>query len=278
MTRPSWEDFATHDESAFPELWDGVIGAWAPCLGPTGSRLHDMSRRSNWGTLTNMDNATDWVVDGGQYALDFDGSNDHVLLTDTNLPALGVASVFSASVWFYLSTLPSGRRELMPTPAITAGQFGAQLEVDAGKLRIRADNAGPASYTFADTDDAPVGQWVHAAGTWNGVTKTATLYKNGKSVGTADYSGNIASNTTQNRWLWGALEYASVVYFYWPGLLAEATIYNRVLSANEIQQLYQLGRGGMYQRRRRRTIYLPQAGFKAAWARGTNVLLGFNQP
>ena len=71
MTRPTWENFATHDESIVPELWDGVIGAWAPCLGPTGSRLHDMSRRGNWGTLTNMTSTSAWGVYQGQYALDF---------------------------------------------------------------------------------------------------------------------------------------------------------------------------------------------------------------
>ncbi len=39
MSRPSWQDFGTHDESAYPELWDGVVGAWCPSLGQTGLRL-----------------------------------------------------------------------------------------------------------------------------------------------------------------------------------------------------------------------------------------------
>ena len=33
---PSWERYGTHDESAYPELWEGCIGAWCPGLGPTG--------------------------------------------------------------------------------------------------------------------------------------------------------------------------------------------------------------------------------------------------
>ena len=66
MTRPSLSDYGTYDESTVPRLWDGVIGAWCPSLGPTGSRFHDFSRYGNWGTLTNMDPPTDWVVDGGQ--------------------------------------------------------------------------------------------------------------------------------------------------------------------------------------------------------------------
>ena len=54
MTRPSWQDFATHDESAYPQLWDGVIGAWCPFLGPTGRRQHDLSRSMNWQDATSL--------------------------------------------------------------------------------------------------------------------------------------------------------------------------------------------------------------------------------
>ena len=48
MTRPSWQDYGTYDESAYPQLWDGVIGAWCPFLGPTGSRQHDLSWSRVW--------------------------------------------------------------------------------------------------------------------------------------------------------------------------------------------------------------------------------------
>ena len=91
--RPSWQHYGTYDESAYPELWGGVVGYWAPCLGPSGTRLHDVSRFNNWGTLTNMDAATDWVVDGGQYALDFDGSNDYVDARQT------LTGAFTISMW-----------------------------------------------------------------------------------------------------------------------------------------------------------------------------------
>ena len=48
MTRPSWQDYATYDESAYPNLWDGVVGAWCPFLGPTGNRQHDLSWSRVW--------------------------------------------------------------------------------------------------------------------------------------------------------------------------------------------------------------------------------------
>jgi hypothetical protein len=225
-----------------------------------------------------MDNATDWVVSNGQYALDFDGLNDHVSFTETRLPTLGVSSVFSASAWIFLPSLPSGRREIMPTPTIGLGQFGAQLEIDDGRLRIRADNGGVAAYTFVDLLQVAAGQWVHAGGTWNGVTKTATLYKNGSTAGSVSYAANTASDTVGNTWTWGALQYGGSLFFFMQGAIAEVSIHSRLLSENDFQALHAIGPGGMYQRRRRRAIYLPQAGFQAAWARGSNVMLGFNQP
>ena len=99
MTRPSLSDYGTYDESTVPRLWDGVVGAWCPSLGPTGGRLHDFSRYGNWGTLTNMDPPTDWVVDGGQYALDFDAVNDYVVAG--SLPDFPADCTYSAWGWVY---------------------------------------------------------------------------------------------------------------------------------------------------------------------------------
>lgn len=63
-------------DSAYPELWDGLIGLWAPFLGPTGEMLFDWSGYQNDGTLTNMDPATDWVGSSRGWALDFNGGSE----------------------------------------------------------------------------------------------------------------------------------------------------------------------------------------------------------
>ena len=66
--------------SAYPALSDGLVGLWAPFLGPTGETLFDWSACKNDGTLTNMAPATDWVVTRSGAALKFGGTNEHVLL------------------------------------------------------------------------------------------------------------------------------------------------------------------------------------------------------
>ena len=87
-----WNGFAhSAGESAYPESWKGLIGAWCPSLGPSGSTLRDLSGFGRHGTLGNMDPATDWIIGANPrvpgYTLDFDGTNDHIeidALTDLN--------------------------------------------------------------------------------------------------------------------------------------------------------------------------------------------------
>ena len=67
-------------ESANPNLWKGLVGAWMPSFGVTGNTLKDVSGNGNDGTLTNMDAATDWVGTSKGLALDFDGDNDYIEL------------------------------------------------------------------------------------------------------------------------------------------------------------------------------------------------------
>lgn len=81
---PSWAEYGTHQESEYPELWDGCVGAWAPCLGPTRLKLYDLSGNGRHGTLTNMAQASDWPKSFGQHCLDFDGTNDYVIVSGYN--------------------------------------------------------------------------------------------------------------------------------------------------------------------------------------------------
>lgn len=261
MTKPSWQDFGTHDESAVPELWDGVIGAWAPCLGPTGSRLHDMSRRSNWGTLTNMDPPTDWVVRDGQYALDFDGANDYVTAGTSGFVGLTQVTI---ATWVRLtSTADEMIFNLRPTNTIL------NLFVNAGVVNVRGASVGGVLVA------APAGitnNWRHLAATINGTS--ASIFYEGTSIASGTVTAIGASPTGVE--IGAYTDFGSG--YYLAGQMSEITAWNRALTPNEIRQLYLIGRGGMYQRRRRRAIYLSQAGFQAAWARGSNVMLGFNQP
>jgi hypothetical protein len=56
--------------------------------------------------------------------------------------------------------------------------------------------------------------------------------------------------------------------------LDDVIVWNRELQPNEVARLYQLGRGGMLERRRRRRVYAEQAGFRAHYRSQRAQLIG----
>jgi hypothetical protein len=285
MTKPSWQDFGTHDESACPELWDGVVGAWCPSLGPTGLRLHDHSRFVNWGTLSNMDPATDWVVSGGQYSLDFDGTNDRVT---TSSEAESLYDFSDATSKFTISLWAQDRSSTARSSTVLAKGTGASADggwyIDLGQDSNGTDaTQGSAAVYFGS------GRWTGVNFSWaaNVIQHLAIVvdmtlsgtgrveaYVNGAKTGTkfsqlpltaiaANNNPITIGNTTTNN-------------LPFDGQVDDIRIYNRALSANDIRQLYLIGRGGMYERRRRtlRRVAAEQAGFKAYWARRQNQIIG----
>ena len=254
MTSPSWSDYGTYDESAHPDLWSGVVGYWAPCLGRTGLRLHDVSRYNNWGALTNMDAATDWVIDGGQYALDFDGSNDFVLIGSQSALS-GAFARMTKAIWI--------------RPAQTAIQKYVFADFNTSgttsRLSISHDTKAKAfqntATSLTSTTTLAIGQWYHIVvtrndGTGAGNTGLMSLYLNGVLEASTSYSYTSPVLQVSGE----QLSRSNATYGdYYSGLSDEAAIWNRALTPNEVRSLYQLGRGGMLERRRRRRYYSVQA-------------------
>ena len=253
-------NYATHDQSRYPELWRGCVGAWAPCLGPTGGRLFDFSRNQNWGTLTNMDNATDWVVSDGRYALDFDGDNDHVLLPNNSIlrpPSL------TASAWFIdrIGVPPVGNL----TPGIvysfaTATPSGDDWSLSLINGRVRYTSG--ANYRD-DTSQLSANIWYHLC-----YVRTAfhSVFLNGvlltSSSPNLSLGGGWTAGASIGRW------FAQNIYTF-NGQLDDIRIYNRDLSEPEIR-LLATRRGIAYEPARRRRI--PQT--VAANLRRNHALIG----
>ena len=246
MTKPSFADYGTYDESAHMDLWDGVVGYWAPCLGPTGTRLHDVSRYNNWGALTNMDAATDWVIDGGQYALDFDGVDDYVDARVT------LAGAFAVSMWANRRTAGTDNLRILWGNLSDPDTYAAA--VSPTTVITQSDNVGTlktfSGFTFTNS------VWFHIA-----VSRDATdgvrVWKDGveSTSGTQTIAGTYTLQCL-GRYANAASQNAP---YQWDGLISDAMAWNKPLTPNEIRELYQLGRGGMFQRRRVRRAYVSEA-------------------
>ena len=254
-------------EAKHPHLWRGLVGAWVPSLGVTGGTLRDVSGRGNHGTLTNMDPATDWVVSHGQYALDFDGTDDLIVSQSSQFE---LASPFTVSVWYrptirrpyagILSTFDTFSEAATTGWILYDGAFS-----NNGKIGIilggSACTTGPGN--------SELNRWQHYAAVFR--QGAAKIYRNGvlQSLSTTNLGAASYSGTTQ-------LKIGS--YTATKGRnacqIADAVIHSREITPAEAMAIYQLGRGGMYQRRRRAKIYIQQAGFQAAWATKATTIAG----
>lgn len=283
---PNLADYGTHDESRFPELWEGCVGAWAPCLGPTGIRLHDFSRRPNWGTLTSMDAATDWAVSGGRYSLDLDGTND-VIDYGSNVVLAGATQVsFSAWVWRaaqgaflvftrYSSGTTPNRTDYFGTNNVT---LNGQISLSIGNASANVNN----DYLFFNsTEQMVASSWNHIAATCTiaGNSSTCNMWLNGvPATVNASHGGTRPTS-------WGANNTVSYVtgritgFFgtnaFYSGTFDDLRVYNRLLSHDEVVQLSR-GRGIAYQRRLRKPYFEIDStvAFRAAWAKRPTQLIG----
>jgi len=248
-------------EAMFPRLFPDA-GWWCPSLNPAmgGTRLWDLSGRQNHGTLTNMDPATDWVASGGKLALDFDGVDDRV-----ETSAVTRSAAITVSFWTNFSYSGSD----------TFARFiehglNESITINLNKNNnpnLIASQLGDGNLFLATTTSSWVG-WNHIllSVSMASTTATGTLFVNGTSeaTGTKTYTANVS-----RRWFFGGGDPSVTSVTSLAGKMDDIRIYNRALTATEVRQLYQLGRGNMPIRRRRR--YAEQA---ATTNRRRRVLLG----
>ena len=205
----------------------GLVGYWSFNEGTSTVAL-DYSGNKNKGTLVN---GPTWVNGKQGKALNFDGGNDYV---DAKSPASLNLTTFTLSVWW------NGASHVMwggPVSNRIAGQNGFQFVDDQNGLSLFRPHlviwngiSETAQYKGATTYNVPFNSWKHFVWTYDG--STARLFVNGvKETVTTSGISNYPING-----IWIGRSYA-----YVGGLIDEVRIYNRALSAGEIQTLYNVG-------------------------------------
>lgn len=172
-------------ESAYPNLWRGLVGWWCPSINPRGgNRLFDLSPFRNHGTLTNMTN-DDWVVSSGGGALDFDGTTDHVAFT---CPVAALQFPFTVSLWYYPRTRVQYAGLVSTMTAFSEASTNGWLLYDgsqgnAGRIGIISGG----TRVVTATNNSTLNIWQHYSGVFNGTN--SSIYKNGAQV----ISGTLSS-------------------------------------------------------------------------------------
>lgn len=244
----------------------GLIAHWKFDDG-SGTSAIDSSGNSNSGTLTN---GPTWAAGKLGQALNFDGADDYVNAGSptalNNLPAMTISAWIKpdsfANPGNYIVSKTHGE-----TPTFTGWLFRVDNESNLKALRFDVDyNRSLEGSTFDPFQDlwavsvpnaVQIGQWSHVAVTWDG-SKTAAnvkFYVNGALIahcqgcGNWDVNGDGTRSDDSYKPLiigYGNVE-QSPAYKIRPfdGIIDDVRIYNRVLSATEIQQLYNLSQGNV---------------------------------
>ena len=234
-------------------ILQGLVGAWCPSLGPSGYTLLDRSVRGNHGTLTNMDAGSDWVSTPSGWALDYDGTNDHVTIGNKlNDVIAGASARFTITQW------------IRTTQNINQLNF-SKLDTGAGQrqffLRANDDGLDFVWYGALDTSafrflraayQFTTAGWAHIAVSFDAqiaaANDKASLFINGKrqSATIVGSTGTPVSIQTGTAALCiGTSLNNGAVSLPFNGQIGETAMFSRVLTDAEIWQLYQLGQSGL---------------------------------
>ena len=223
--------FAPRDgQPLYPELWRGCVGAWAPCLGPTGLTLRDWSKLGNHGTLTN---GPSWAASQGRYAISVDGTDDNVV--SLTAKTLSKTPGLSISQWIFRNALTQkGAFFKCGSPVSNTGyglSVGEVANSDFSGDTLNFLLEGVAYASCGVTLEAT--RWYHIALIIVG--NTAKAYLNGVLVATnTSYTLLDPANATLYI---GGYSTGGGINRYMTGMVDDCIAYQRVLSDNEIRLL-----------------------------------------
>src|SRR5438105_6130918 len=198
----------------------GLVAAYAFDEG-AGTTTGDASGSGNTGTLS----GATWNATGkfGK-ALSFNGSSSLVTVADA--ASLDLTNGMTLEAWLYPTALSGWRTAILKrTTSGLAYSLYAHNNVPQPATTI---NVGGSDVSATGPSALPLNSWSHLAATYDGTTMR--IYVNGAQVGTFAVSGSITTSTGQlsigGNNVWGE---------YFSGLIDEVRVYNRALSAAEIQ-------------------------------------------
>lgn len=225
----------------------GLVGWWqfdeASSGTCSGAVLIDSSGNGNTGTCNNNPTWTTGALasDPINGALSVNSSNSQDVSSATNVgtPAVG----FSISAWF--NTASASGTKIVGLENAQTGTGGSGYDRHLymgtdGKIYFGVWDGSCHVVTSLSTLNN--GAWHHALGTNDGTT--STLYIDGVSQGTT--SGGAQTGYAAGYWRIGSYKlngWLNGVDGYFNGIIDDVRIYNRVLSASEVSQLYNAGIG-----------------------------------
>jgi len=194
-----------------------LVGWWKFDEG-SGSTAADSSGQSNDGVIT----GAVWVAGKSGNALDFNDTGAEVV-TIPDSSSLDLTTQLTFSAWVNMNTATS-------YPMImTKGVYQFALNAETGNLSVVLDTVKTG---FGDDSNNPVptSAWALVTATWDG--ETLIYYVNGVADGSYNVTGTMGQDNSSV--LIGRRSDA----YYFDGLIDDVRIYNRALSAVEVNVIF----------------------------------------
>ncbi|MCK4751803.1 MAG: hypothetical protein KAS75_00040, partial [Planctomycetes bacterium] len=216
-----------------PEPDPNLVAHWK--LDETTGNIASDSAGTNNGTLMGDPTWTTGQIDG---ALDFDGSGDYI--AGSTSPFDFENTTFTVCLWF---------NKAQPTGVmLSEGSYKGGWQISDGggtnyggvKVMIKRKNSTSSAYTSISQDTYDDGLWHHMAAvittsTTDYLGNSVDIYIDGALIPVFEIMGNYPYGSSDENWRIAARPTDPA---YYNGLIDDVRIYDKALSAEEIQQLY----------------------------------------
>lgn len=253
-------------ESANPNLWKGLVGAWMPMMNQGGHNLQDISGRSNDAELLGRITPVQVSAIDGIKAVNLDAPSDFYRInkvTDLS-PAKITYSVWMIPTWtgtthYVGGVWRSGRRAWM-------------MRTTNGVATWFTSPNGSGFYDVSCTTSYVNYKLINYTGTYDGLK--SRIYVNGNLEGETSVAGDLFDSQTEFT-MGEILFYGSSTPFgaSWRGYVAGQMVHNRALSPTEIKQLY-LNPSAPFERKQQTVGISTAQAFYPYWANQATQLAG----
>ena len=237
---------------------DAIIGCWSPSVRASGYLLQDCSNYRNHGTLVGFNAGVAWTANRSGIMIEKTNTTD-LITTTSSLPMIQVGNEVTLIMWgqrLASNSLLFFGRNALGSIYLSAFSDGNIYSVNGG-VTLSASDSNTTINCYAMTQGSG----------------TQRLYRNGVQI-----AGNTATSMNTSA---ANFSIGGITGFSGSGRMGECVAFAAELKPADIRRVYCMGNGAigrMLTGQNRRPVYGIGARFQSAWARGSNVLLGFNQP